>query len=155
MLPVDGGSRRGLRICLQLRTLQGCDCPASPSNNHKRPDHRHQQCAHHSAPGVRTQITTGHLKPGDCLPSEPKLAAHHTVSTPTIRQALALLQPEGLIEKPTARATASAPLHRLTRAGEKLRGLLTTDLTRTLHAVLRVATSRGARLMATHGNDRC
>ncbi|MFH7595071.1 GntR family transcriptional regulator [Streptomyces racemochromogenes] len=51
------------------------------------------------ADDLRRQITAGHLKPGERLPSEAKLAAHYTVSTPTLRNALALLQGEGLVEK--------------------------------------------------------
>lgn len=51
------------------------------------------------ADDLRHQITAGHLKPGERLPSEAQLAAHYTVSTPTLRNALALLQGEGLVEK--------------------------------------------------------
>ncbi|MFF2305707.1 GntR family transcriptional regulator [Streptomyces sp. NPDC058128] len=67
------------------------------------------------AKDLRTQITTGHLKPGTRLPSEPKLAAHYEVSTPTIRQALALLQAEGLIEKTHGKGNFVRPtLRRIT-----------------------------------------
>ncbi|MFL9684009.1 GntR family transcriptional regulator [Streptomyces sp. KL110A] len=70
------------------------------------------------AEDLRTQITTGHLKPGDRLPSEPKLATHYKVSTPTIRQALALLQTEGLIEKTHGKGNfVRAPLRRITYRG--------------------------------------
>ncbi|WP_432016661.1 GntR family transcriptional regulator [Streptomyces hydrogenans] len=70
------------------------------------------------AEDLRTQITTGHLKPGDRLPSEPKLATHYKVSTPTIRQALALLQAEGLIEKAQGKGNfVRAPLRRITYRG--------------------------------------
>ncbi|MFF4497348.1 GntR family transcriptional regulator [Streptomyces sp. NPDC001546] len=51
------------------------------------------------ADDLRRRITEGHLKPGERLPSEAQLAAHYTVSTPTLRNALALLQGEGLVEK--------------------------------------------------------
>ncbi|UUN27893.1 GntR family transcriptional regulator [Streptomyces sp. FIT100] len=51
------------------------------------------------ADDLRTQISTGRLKPGERLPSEVQLAARYTVSTPTLRNALAVLQAEGLIEK--------------------------------------------------------
>ncbi|MFF4869374.1 GntR family transcriptional regulator [Streptomyces sp. NPDC000961] len=64
------------------------------------------------AQDLRTQISTGHLKPGTRLPSEPKLATHYKVSTPTIRQALALLQAEGLIEKSHGKGNFVRPLLR-------------------------------------------
>ncbi|MFB6899321.1 MULTISPECIES: GntR family transcriptional regulator [Streptomyces] len=70
------------------------------------------------AEDLRIQITTGGLKPGDRLPSEPKLATHYKVSTPTIRQALALLQAEGLIEKTHGKGNfVRAPLRRITYTG--------------------------------------
>ncbi|MFB6841162.1 GntR family transcriptional regulator [Streptomyces sp. NPDC056361] len=70
------------------------------------------------AEDLRTQITAGHLKPGDRLLSEPKLATHYKVSTPTIRQALALLQAEGLIEKTHGKGNfVRAPLRRITYTG--------------------------------------
>lgn len=54
---------------------------------------------HTIADDLRTQIATGVVKPGERLPSEPQLAARYKVSTATLRNALALLQAEGLIEK--------------------------------------------------------
>ncbi|MFD4747805.1 GntR family transcriptional regulator [Streptomyces rubiginosohelvolus] len=39
------------------------------------------------------------MKTGERLPSEAQPAARYTVSTPTLRSALALLQAEGLVEK--------------------------------------------------------
>ncbi|MEU5920890.1 GntR family transcriptional regulator [Streptomyces sp. NPDC047141] len=51
------------------------------------------------AADLRTQITSGHLEAGARLTSEPRLADQYKVSTPTLRNALALLQAEGLIEK--------------------------------------------------------
>ncbi|MFG2394283.1 GntR family transcriptional regulator [Streptomyces lavendulae] len=51
------------------------------------------------ADDLRHQISTGHFKAGERLPSEAQLAAHYTVSTPTLRSALALLEGEGLVEK--------------------------------------------------------
>lgn len=48
---------------------------------------------------LRQSIRAGELKPGDRLPSETKLAQDHRRSVPTIRDALRLLQDEGLIEK--------------------------------------------------------
>lgn len=54
---------------------------------------------HGIANDLRDRITTGQLKPGDRLPSEAQLAAQYTVSTATLRSALAVLQGEGLVEK--------------------------------------------------------
>ncbi|MFB6508772.1 GntR family transcriptional regulator [Streptomyces virginiae] len=54
---------------------------------------------HAIADDLRHQISTGHFKAGERLPSEVQLATHYTVSTPTLRSALALLQGEGLVEK--------------------------------------------------------
>ncbi|WP_332758088.1 GntR family transcriptional regulator [Streptomyces sp. MT206] len=54
---------------------------------------------HAIAEDLRNQISKGHLKAGERLPSEARLAAHYGVSTPTLRNALALLQAEGVVEK--------------------------------------------------------
>ncbi|MEV8404271.1 GntR family transcriptional regulator [Streptomyces niveus] len=48
---------------------------------------------------LRRSIRAGELRPGDRLPSETKLAEDHRRSVPTIRDALRLLQDEGLVEK--------------------------------------------------------
>ncbi|MFB6482953.1 GntR family transcriptional regulator [Streptomyces virginiae] len=54
---------------------------------------------HTIAEDLRRQIAAGHFKAGERLPSEARLATLYTVSTPTLRSALALLQGEGLVEK--------------------------------------------------------
>ncbi|MFI9212538.1 GntR family transcriptional regulator [Streptomyces sp. NPDC053253] len=73
------------------------------------------------AADLRTQITTGNLKAGERLPSEPRLATHYKVSTPTLRNALALLQAEGLIEKIHGKGNyVRGPLRRLTYMGGRL-----------------------------------
>jgi GntR family transcriptional regulator len=54
---------------------------------------------HVIADDLRNQIMTGSFKAGERLPSEAQLAARYEVSTPTLRNALALLQAEGLVEK--------------------------------------------------------
>ena len=51
------------------------------------------------ADDLRAQIRAGELTPGAKLPSETRLAEEHATSVPTVRQALALLQAEGMIEK--------------------------------------------------------
>ncbi|WP_327740176.1 GntR family transcriptional regulator [Streptomyces nojiriensis] len=48
---------------------------------------------------LREAIRAGQLAPGDRLPAETALAELHKKSVPTIREALRLLQDEGLIEK--------------------------------------------------------
>jgi GntR family transcriptional regulator len=47
---------------------------------------------------LREAIRRGEYKPGETLPSEPALTTQFSLSRPTIRQALALLRAEGLIE---------------------------------------------------------
>ncbi|MFF3211090.1 GntR family transcriptional regulator [Streptomyces sp. NPDC002886] len=54
---------------------------------------------HAIADDLRAQISKGHLQAGVRLPSEAQLATRYAVSTPTLRNALALLQAEGLVEK--------------------------------------------------------
>lgn len=51
------------------------------------------------ADALRESIRAGDLSPGDRLPAETKLAEEHRRSVPTVRDALRLLQEEGLIEK--------------------------------------------------------
>ncbi|WSS03157.1 GntR family transcriptional regulator [Streptomyces goshikiensis] len=54
---------------------------------------------HAIADDLRHQISSGHFQAGERLPSEAQLATRYTVSTATLRSALALLQGEGLVEK--------------------------------------------------------
>lgn len=54
---------------------------------------------------IRSSIRAGELRPGDRLPSEAQLAEDHRRSVPTIRDALRVLQDEGLIEKQHGRGT--------------------------------------------------
>jgi GntR family transcriptional regulator len=56
---------------------------------------RHQ----YVADDLRRRIASGVLTAGERLPSERQLSAHYRVSTPTLRDALGVLQAEGLIEK--------------------------------------------------------
>jgi DNA-binding FadR family transcriptional regulator len=50
------------------------------------------------AHALREQIVTGRLKPGDHLPHEAELMRHFVVSRATLREAVRLLESEGLIE---------------------------------------------------------
>lgn len=54
---------------------------------------------HAIADDLRSQIMTGRIQPGERLPSEAGLADRYKVSTATLRNALAVLQREGLVEK--------------------------------------------------------
>ncbi|MCC3774085.1 GntR family transcriptional regulator [Streptomyces sp. UNOB3_S3] len=51
------------------------------------------------ADDLRRQIASGELREGQKLPAESKLAASYGVSTPTLRNALRLLEADGLLEK--------------------------------------------------------
>ena len=47
---------------------------------------------------LHDQITCGHLKPGDTLPSMPQLAAIYNVGIRTVKDVLVRLKTEGLIQ---------------------------------------------------------
>ncbi|MEV7275400.1 GntR family transcriptional regulator [Streptomyces sp. NPDC093111] len=73
---------------------------------------------HAIADDLRSRIADGRIKPGGRLPSEAQLAAHYAVSTPPLRNALALLQAEGLVEKIHGKGNfARQPLRRTTYVG--------------------------------------
>ncbi|WP_326694378.1 GntR family transcriptional regulator [Streptomyces sp. NBC_01766] len=73
---------------------------------------------HVIAADIRTQISTGRIKAGERLPSEAQLASHYTVSTATLRSALAVLQGEGLVEKIHGKGNfVRYPLGRITYVG--------------------------------------
>lgn len=63
------------------------------------------------------------LRPGDRLPPEPNLSREFRVSRETLRQALALLEQEGFIERTKGRGTVVVQAARTTRA-EKLTGFI-------------------------------
>ncbi|WP_371933926.1 GntR family transcriptional regulator [Streptomyces sp. KL115B] len=87
------------------------------------------------ADDLRGQISTGRIKAGDRLPSEAQLATRYTVSVPTLRSALSVLQGEGLIEKVQGRGNfVRHPLHRITYIG----GGRTSDAEAALNAGLSV-----------------
>ncbi|MER6315049.1 GntR family transcriptional regulator [Streptomyces sp. NPDC001581] len=73
---------------------------------------------HAIAEDLRHQISSGHFKAGERLPSEAQLATRYTVSTSTLRSALALLQGEGLVEKIHGSGNfVRHPLSRITYTG--------------------------------------
>lgn len=53
----------------------------------------------------RKQITEGHLKPEERLPSEDELAAQYSVSKITVKKALEMLKEDGLIHRVQGRGT--------------------------------------------------
>jgi GntR family transcriptional regulator len=50
------------------------------------------------ADGIRAQIESGELAPGDKLPSTSELGKQHDVSSIVVRQAINALKIEGLVE---------------------------------------------------------
>ncbi|WP_323177952.1 GntR family transcriptional regulator [Streptomyces sp. NBC_00083] len=65
---------------------------------------------HVIAHALRAQISTGHVNAGERHPSEAQLVARYTVSTSTLRNALALLQAEGPMEKVHGKGTSCITL---------------------------------------------
>ena len=59
---------------------------------------RAPKLSHLVAERLRSQIASGHLGPGDSLPSEAQLLAQFGVSRPTLREALRVLESESLIQ---------------------------------------------------------
>lgn len=53
---------------------------------------------HRIADDIREQVRAGQLRPGERLLAETALATKHSTSVPTVRQAMALLRAEGIIE---------------------------------------------------------
>ncbi|MFI2757851.1 GntR family transcriptional regulator [Streptomyces echinatus] len=65
---------------------------------------------------LRRRITSGEFGPGEQIPTLPALAQHYEVSETTIRNALALLRNEGLIEtraRAGTRVRQTPPVHRM------------------------------------------
>ncbi|MBF6588306.1 GntR family transcriptional regulator [Nocardia farcinica] len=69
------------------------------------------------AQALRREIDAGVLHPGQRLPPEPDLAQRFRVSLPTVRQALAVLRSEGLIESRHGIGSFVKETHRLQRPG--------------------------------------
>ncbi|MCF3144924.1 GntR family transcriptional regulator [Streptomyces platensis] len=73
---------------------------------------------HAIADDIRTKISTGRIKAGERLPSETQLASGYSVSTATLRSALAILHGEGLVEKIHGKGNfVRYPLCRITYIG--------------------------------------
>lgn len=74
---------------------------------------------------LRTQILNGSLPPGTRLPSESQLQRTFGVSRSVVRQALASLTAEGLIERGRGRGSTVAPRREHHRLVQRLPGLST------------------------------
>lgn len=69
---------------------------------------------------LRRKIRVRELRPGEQLPSQTALAEHYKVSVPTVQQALAVLEGEGLIDSVQGVGTyVRAPRKRLQRTMER------------------------------------
>jgi GntR family transcriptional regulator len=72
------------------------------------------------AEDFRRPIRAGELKPGDKLPTEAKLVQRYNKGLPTVRQALAQLEAEGLVEKKHGRGTfVRTPRKLVSRSNER------------------------------------
>ncbi|MEU5833216.1 GntR family transcriptional regulator [Streptomyces diacarni] len=72
------------------------------------------------ADDLREAIRAGELSPGDRLATEAELSKKYRKTLPTVRQALSLLQTEGLIEKRHGRGSfVRKPRKRVTRSNER------------------------------------
>jgi GntR family transcriptional regulator len=90
---------------------------------------------------LRERILRGDYPPGSTFPSEPELAAEHSLSRPTINRALLVLRGEGLIRVERGRGTivrsvpaipryATTRYARENRESEGARGAFDTEITR-------------------------
>lgn len=76
------------------------------------------------AQALRSRIVAGEWPPGSALPGEQALAAEHGVALGTLRQAMALLAEQGLVQRLHGRGTfvrtglAGAPMLRFFRFGD-------------------------------------
>ncbi|MER5842157.1 GntR family transcriptional regulator [Streptomyces prasinus] len=86
------------------------------------------------ADDLRDRIATGRIGAGERLPSEAHLASQYKVSTATLRNALAVLQAEGLVEKAHGKGNfVRCPVHRTTYVGGGGRTTADTALSITVH----------------------
>ncbi|MBP3654128.1 MAG: GntR family transcriptional regulator [Oscillospiraceae bacterium] len=65
---------------------------------------------------IRRNITAGTLKPGDVLPSESEMCKNFDISRSTVRQAVSMLEDEGLVVRKQGKGTyvAQPKVHRKT-----------------------------------------
>ncbi|MFD5317902.1 GntR family transcriptional regulator [Streptomyces sp. NPDC127098] len=78
---------------------------------------RYQKIANH----LRLQIQSGKYRAGDRLPTETALSKRYSVGLPTLRQAIGVLQAEGLIDRQHGRGTfVRAPQPRVTYSNADL-----------------------------------
>lgn len=82
---------------------------------------------HRIADELRRAVQIGEYQPGERLPAETSLADRFRVSVPTIRQALAVLRAEGVIESRHGIGTFVKDEHRLQRRSRDRYGRARTD----------------------------
>ncbi len=63
-----------------------------------KPSHQARNLVEHLSGILRQSIQAGEFKPGDRLPSEAKLTEEHGVSRTVVREAIAALRSDGLVE---------------------------------------------------------
>lgn len=68
---------------------------------------------------IKRNITAGTLKPGDVLPSESEMCKNFDISRSTVRQAVSMLEAEGLVVRKQGRGTYVAQ-PKVNRKAEKL-----------------------------------
>ncbi|WP_420082353.1 GntR family transcriptional regulator [Streptomyces sp. JL4002] len=105
---------------------------------------------HAIADDLRHQISSGHLQAGERLPSEAQLATGYAVSTSTLRNALALLQGEGLVEKVHGSGNfVCRPLRRITYTGGRAAAAPWTAFSAPLQMTARTANSEAPSHLTT------
>ncbi len=114
-----------------------------------------QKTAERVAGEVRARVIRGELSEGDTLPSEAEFATQLGIARPTLREALRILESEGLVE--IRRGAGSRPVIRAPRrrrAAYQLGFLLQLDGTTLadVHAARAELLSTAARLAAMHAD---
>ena len=74
------------------------DVTARPLGRQKNGQIRAEKLSHLVAERLRGQIASGEIVPGDTLPSETELMKQMGVSRPTLREAMRVLESEGLLQ---------------------------------------------------------
>ena len=104
---------------------------------------------------LRAEIGTGHVAPGDRLPTEAELCERYGMSRPTVRQALAALTHAGLIRRRAGQGTFVAatvdPRRLIGVVVTRLKGLFSLDM---LDGIRAAADSAGALVAIQCSNQR-
>jgi DNA-binding FadR family transcriptional regulator len=120
---------------------------------HKNLQVRAEKLSHLVAARLRGQIATGEIEPGDKLPSETELMKQMGVSRPTLREAMRVLESEGLLRLGRgARSGAAVLAPSIERAARYGALYLTTEGT-TIGDIHEVRTLLEPPLTAQHARD--